>query len=1212
MPAVCVFPPTIHLKCEETMAIRYLAWITVVLLLLAGPIKGEEEPDADKIDFFETKIRPVLVKHCYACHSVDSDSVKGGLLLDSRNAIRAGGDSGAGVVPGKPDESVLLSAIRYESFEMPPKGKLSDAVLQDFQTWIEQGAEDPRTGGQLVSKTTIDYEQAARFWAFQKPEKAALPRVKNQAWSENPVDRFIAKKLADNKLQPSEQAGKRILIRRAYYDLIGLPPTPEQQAAFLNDTSEDAFSKVIESLLNSEHYGERWGRHWLDVARYGEDQAHTFKARKYPRGYYYRDWVVQAINDDMPYNRFIENQNAADLIDEPDLHQRIAALGFFSLGPVYYAENVEKAKAVADEWDDRIDTLTRGVLGLTVSCARCHDHKFDPISMSDYYGLAGIFASTKYQERPIVSSEIQQQRAKADQAIQDHALEITRFLTEAGRQIRPTLTSDIPSYFEVVYKWIQRKETAKDRKKLSAELVKDSGLSKVLLTRWMALLEAKKNSVRGRYPDLESWYTWIDSSPTDPKRAENPSSLAEARTFGESLQARVESRLADRSVLFAEFGENMAFVAPGNISKVESGIFPLGNLFDDGKGVTLNSAMSSDEFGAKAETKNLGIHLVAHGWGERLNIGPEIDFTFAQIGSDTNQHGSVTNDGWNGTSCISTTGSWPSTSGKRHEQGIGMHSNALVTFDLDEIRRAGLMPESQEFRFRVDRAGMNDDVQGTESPSGYAAVIVSKPHRDKNVMDAILGGYVNGKKMEITFSDFTYNFTGAIPPPLKADGKYVEFDIAIPAQAKYITLITTGAGGPADNTINSDHMVFSGARLEMQPLPKVVDVAASQPQEQTFTEEDRQAAYLLSKMFYDEGLLALPNEEVEQRVTGAIKEEAVALRKQEKELKTAAEAIEISMAHALVDGEGRDLPIYLAGDPGKKGESAERAIPAIFTNGEKRPFHPHGSGRQELAAALVSPENPLTARVIVNRLWAAHFGEGLVGTTSNFGELGERPTHPKLLDYLAVELMENQWSLKHMHRMMMNSATYQQSSDYQSRPFEMDPDNQFLWRMNRKRLEIEPWRDGLLYVSGELNLELGGPSIQLDDSQNKRRTLYGFVSRHRLNELLRLFDFPDPNITSASRSVTTVPLQQLFVLNSDFMSQRAKALAERVQQEMDGSVEQQIQYAFELLYGREAADDDIVLGTEFLESVATSDNMETAWQQYALALLSANEFMFVD
>jgi hypothetical protein len=1192
--------------------ITFFCALFLIPAIVLGDEPATEMPTAAQLEFFETKIRPVLVQHCYKCHSEDSDSVKGGLLLDSRKAIQVGGDSGPGVVPGEPDESVVLSAMRYESFEMPPKGKLSDEVLQDFATWIKQGAADPREGGRLVSKTVIDFEAAGNFWAFQKPVKSKLPNVHDKAWMANPIDRYVAADLAKKNLLVSNSASKRVLIRRAYYDLIGLPPTIKQQTAFMNDSSPDAFAKVIETLLESKHYGERWGRHWLDVARYGEDQAHTFKARKYPRGYYYRDWVVESINADMPYNEFVVQQLAGDLLDQPNVHERTPALGFFALGPVYYAENVEKAKAAADEWDDRIDTLTRGVLGLTVSCARCHDHKYDPITTNDYYALAGVFASTKYQERPVVSQEVVDRRATADQAVRDQALEINRFLGQAGRTIRPSLTADIPAYMQTVFKWLQIKDRVKDKKKASTELLKESGLSKTLLERWTKLLEQKKGKNREQYSFLMDWYSWRDALPNDKDLSADEPHLAEVQALGEALQAAVESRLDERQELFAEFGVYAAFVAAEDLSAVTDGVIPLGNLFDDSKGVPLESALASDKYGAVAEITDLGVHLVSYGWGTRIKIGPEIDFSFAQIGSDNNKHGSVTNDGWLDRSAISTTGKLPANNGKRHEQGIGMHSNALITFDLDEIRRAGLMPDDQKFRFRVDRAGMNDDVGVAETSSGYAAVVVSKRHKDKNVMDAIIGGYVNGKKMEITFSDFTYNFTGAIPAPLKADGNFAEFDIEIPADAQYITLVTTGAGEPVGNTINSDHMVFSGVRIEMSPLPETKLANAEQGEKREFTESDRQAALLLSQMLYDEGLLALPNGEVEKRLPKDLQVKADGLRAAEKKLKDAVAAIQIPLAHSLTDGDVRDMPIYVAGDPGKKGMISPRALPAIFTGGESVPFKTQGSGRLELAQSLASSENPLTARVMVNRMWASHFGRGLVGTTSNFGELGERPTHPELLDYLAVEFMENNWSLKHMHRLIMNSQTYQQCSDFREAPYEVDPDNRFLWRMNRKRLEVEPWRDGLLYVSGELDLTFGGPSKELDDIQNKRRTMYGFVSRHRLNELLRLFDFPDPNITSAARSVTTVPLQQLFVLNSDFMSNRAKAFAERVQKQADAEVPQQITYAFELLYGRKADEQDIISGIEFLEAVAAGANMQSAWEQYSLALLSANEFLFVD
>ena len=394
----------------------------IVILLVVGLVNSVSPVDADEpssrdqakseklsseqLEFFEAKIRPVLVKHCYECHSSSSQPAKGGLSLETREAMRRGGDSGPAVVPGELDESLIISAIRYDDFEMPPKGKLAGSVIKDFERWVEMGAPDPRVGEPVVAAAeSIDYEAAAKFWAFQSPRKSTPPVTQNVTWARNEIDQFVLARLESNGIAPSRPASKRALIRRAYFGVIGLPPTPEEVEAFVKDESDDAYRKVVERLLQSKHYGERWGRHWLDVARYGEDQAHTFKARRYPLGYRYRDWVVQSLNDDLPYNKFLTYQIAADLVDEPDQHKRLPALGVFALGPVYYQDNGEKAKALADEWDDRVDTLMRGVLGLTAACARCHDHKYDPISMEDYYGLAGIFASSQYQERPIVSAD---------------------------------------------------------------------------------------------------------------------------------------------------------------------------------------------------------------------------------------------------------------------------------------------------------------------------------------------------------------------------------------------------------------------------------------------------------------------------------------------------------------------------------------------------------------------------------------------------------------------------------------------------------------------------------------------------------------------------------------------------------------------------------------------------------------------------------------
>ncbi|MDA1161933.1 MAG: PSD1 and planctomycete cytochrome C domain-containing protein [Planctomycetota bacterium] len=1185
----------------------------VFALLMVATVSVADDVERGRVEFFESKIRPVLVQHCYQCHSSTSKSVKGGLMLDFRTAALKGGESGPTIVPGKPEESLLISALKYDGLEMPPKGKLPDSVIADFERWVRDGAVDPRTEDKLVAKKTqIDYAKAAEFWAFRKPVQATLPEVKNGDWSRNEIDRFVLAKLDSQGLTPSEPADRRVLIRRVFFDLIGLPPDPEEVEAFVSNPSPNALDEVISQLLDSPHYGERWGRHWLDVARYGEDQAHTFKARNYPRGYFYRDWVVQSLNADMPYDEFVRQQIAGDLLDGPDRHTGIAPLGLFALGPVYYAENVEKDRAAADEWDDRLDTLTRGVLGLTVACARCHDHKYDPISMHDYYGLAGVFASSKYEERPIVAEAVVAQRRAADDAAKEQQLGIDRFMAAESRMLRPTLVAAIPDYMTTAWTVLSQRKKGKDQKKLIESTAKEAKLSEVVLSRWVTYLDSKPGSAI-ETAALQEWSAFWRAQPDDPAVASDEQRRATVQQIAESFRNLAMSKLERREGLFKRFGENIAFVRQEDQTVVRAGIIPLGNLFDDSASVSLAAALATDKFKATASADRLGVDHVAYGWGTETRVAPDVQFDFAKLGANSLSYGQVINDAWFTQGGISTQGR-SFNSNKRVEQGIGMHANALVTFDLDEIRRAGLMPADQKFVFKVDRAGINDDAFGSGA-SAHLAVIVSRPHRDKAVMDAILSAQVNGQKMEIDFSDFTYYIAGQLPDPIRADGRFVAFDIPIPAEAKHLTLVACGADDPADNTISSDHVVFSGVRLEMHPLP--VDKLASNESSDTpdvseeDAERDRQDAILLSRLLYDEGLLALPPAESESLLPPESAETLTQLRQQLAGKKKSAEAIAVPMAHSLNEATGHDLPIYLQGDPAKKGESAARSIPAILTGGERSPFESSGSGRKELAEAITSPDNSLIARVIVNRVWAGHFGHGLVRTTSNFGQLGERPSHPELLDWLSVWFVENGWSLKKLHRLIVQSSAWQQSSEFEASAYEADPENQLLWRMNRRRLEIEPWRDGLLSVSGELDPKLGGPSADLNRSDNRRRTIYGFVSRHRLDELLRLFDFPDPSITSANRSVTTVPLQQLFVLNSEFMAQRARALVQRLNKTVAVSDEDKVRQAYLLLFGRPADTQEIATATGFLSGSSEGEKL-SRWEQFSLALLSANEFLYLD
>ena len=715
-----------------------------VLLCSQTAVRAAEGPVQTKAaEFFEKSVRPLLAENCFNCHNEQKQ--KGGLRLDSRQAMVNGGDTGPAIVPGHPEQSLLLKALHYrDDLKMPPKGQLQEVHIATLTRWIKDGAPWPETKEvrPILKGTTFKITAKDRaFWSFQPIADPPVPQVKNGAWAKTPIDRFVLAKLEEKQLQPLEAAEKRTLLRRVTFDLTGLPPTPEEIDAFLKDNAPDAFARAVDRLLASPHYGERWARHWLDVARYGEDQAHTFQARKYPQGFRYRDWLTKAFNDDMPYDRFIVEQIAGDLLDLPERKENSPALGFFALGPVYYGDPKK-----LDQYDDRIDTLTRGFLGLTVACARCHDHKYDPISTKDYYSLAGIFASTDYHEVPLVSDE----------------------------------------------------EVEKAKKELTED--------------------QKKKKVQPKFP----------------------------------------------------------------------------------------------------------------------------------------------------------------------------------------------------------------------------------------------------------------------------------------------------------------------------------------------------------------------------------------------------------LVHAVKDTKPVTLRVHIRGNPDTLGEEAPRAFLSILAGDKQQPFE-KGSGRLELARAIAAPDNPLTARVMVNRIWKHHFGKGLVRTPSNFGALGEAPTHPELLDYLATRFIASGWSIKKLHREIVLSAAYQTSSRAEARNEEIDADNKYLWRMNRRRLEVEAWRDAMLAVAGTLDPALGGPSTDLAAPDNRRRTLYGMVSRHELNPLLRLFDFPDPNITSDARTVTTVPLQQLFVLNSEFMVRNAKALAARLSS-LEKDEPGRIRQAFLLLYGRPVTERELALGMAFLSAPDDSQTRPTLsrWEQYAQVLLSANEFMFVD
>ncbi|MBT7255465.1 MAG: DUF1553 domain-containing protein [Planctomycetaceae bacterium] len=1072
---------------------NHLLEIFIVCLFVTHSISGwsqendNAEPTAVDVEFFEKNIRPVLSSECYQCHASDSKQIKGGLVLDSRAGIRRGGDSGPAVVPKNLGESLIIDALKHDSFKMPPKGKLPEKVILAFETWIEMGAPDPRDGGELA-RSKIDFDKEREHWAYRPvslPAQTGLT-VKNTKWPNNTIDYYILARMESQGLRPSRVASKLSLIRRATFDLIGLPPKPADIDAYIEDESPEAFSKVIERLLKSPHYGERWGRYWLDVARYSEDQAHTFATKPNTNGYRYRDWVISAFNRDMPYDQFVKLQIAGDLIGPTTAqpYEHIIALGFFGLGAQYY-KNTDREQAMADELDDRIDTLTRGFLGLTVSCARCHDHKFDPIPTQDYYSLAGIFSSSRLNNTPLCDAVDIKKYNDGQKLIKETDNAVKKFLADHKATAAQSKVGEIAKYMRAV--WWYQSSSVDGQSANTAEIAKVNGLNEFLLKRWIKFLDYKN---KGRIPELNEWFavTSEDAQVTNPG-SQVPQAVA---AVSDKFQANVIS-----------------------LSNVNS------------KGVSVTNLMQP----APGESRKPGSPLFVTPPATKVRplVGMDVDIRGA-----TEIHLYV-GDAGNGRSCD-------------HADWI---SPRFVNDAGEELMLSGL------------------PVKRSDS---FGGPVVNKNYQGKKIR---VGGkeYPNGIGVHAT-STIVFD----IP-----DG-YSRFR----------------AMGGLDNS-GSDQAGGCGDQASVQfavytESPSVLPGKVGND--------------LLTQVLGKDGPFAIADGDLENFLSVELKAVLQNLRDLHDNAKKNATPM-YAIAHAYTEGTPKDMRVFVRGDPANKREIAPRRFLRVLSQ-EVPVSYAEGSGRKELAEDIAADDNPLTPRVMANRIWQHHFGRGIVNTPSNFGKLGDPPTHPELLDHLAYSFVESGWSIKDLHRQIMLSATYQQSADANDANSKIDADNIYLWKMNRQRLDIEAWRDALLDISGRLDPKLAGPSTNLADANNVRRTVYAKISRHDLDNLLRLFDFPDANISNAKRSLTTVPQQQLFVLNSPFMIAQAKAFAARVQQERPDSEESRITHVFRLAYGRHPSKAEMSLAKSFLTIEETDKNQLTRWERFAQAILAANEFMYLD
>jgi mono/diheme cytochrome c family protein len=949
-----------------------------VLMRMSGPFlvlacalaTTASEPDRAGADFLETRVRPVLAEHCYACHSSQAKKLKGGLLLDSLEGMRKGGQTGPAVVPGKPDESLLVQAVRYEDelTRMPPKGKLPDAAIAALEQWIKDGAEGPSARPGAVPPATpgvkprgFDLATARKHWAYQPIKRHDPPPVKNRSWPRSPIDVFVLARLEASGLTPSPPADRRTLLRRTYYDLIGLPPTAEEIDAFEGDHSDDAFTRVVDRLLASPRYGERWGRHWLDVARYADTKDGVLMFgddRIRPYAYTYRDYVIRAFNEDIAFDRFILEQLAADVIAPKDEPWRLAAMGFLTLGRTF-------DNNIHDQIDDRIDTVSRGLLGLTVACARCHDHKYDAITAADYYSLYGVFAS-----------------------------------------------SDTPMELPLIERLETLPGCVEFEKKAAA---KRAELRQFLDNQYAALSETARQRV-GDYlaraaltePDpLETAIFFMSLAPEDLR----PQILARWRRY-------LKQRATPDDPVFGPWHDLMR--------------------------------LSDADFTAEASA------VLAH-WSTR------------------------------------PAGTTPG------------RVNPLVT--------AALAHASLKTRADVPRV--------------YGELI----HRI----------YEESKKA-------------------KQSARTAGRDDAEKA-ARQILDIVASHDSPAYFTESQTFAYMSRAEKDAFGGKQVE----------------------LDKMVVQAAEKAAPR------------------------------------AMTLTDAAEPSEPrVFVRGNPAQPGERVPRQFLRVLAGDSPAPFS-HGSGRLDLARAITAADNPLTSRVIVNRVWMHHFGEPLVSTPSDFGTRSNPPTHPELLDDLAARFMQGGWSLKNLHRLIVLSSTYQQASFDRLDCHKIDPENRWLWRFNRRRLDLEAMRDTLLAVSDRIDLAMRGRPVDVvNDPKITRRTVYGLVDRQSLPAIFRAFDFASPDLSTERRPRTTVPQQALFSMNAPLVIEQARALAARPEVAMAPSPDARITVLYRRVLARPPDPLELEAARRFLASSRTlainphDRSQLDPLQQLAQVLLMTNELMFVD
>jgi len=1101
------------------------------------------EPSAQELEFFEKRVRPVLTEHCFKCHSADAEKLKGGLMLDSREAVLKGGDTGPAIVPGDVEKSLLVEAVRWKDSDtaMPPKKALAPAQVADLEAWVKAGA--PWPAEQKVAGTKrpqFDLQKRrGEHWCWQPVQAAQAPKVGDAKWPVSSSDAFLLAALESKGIKPAPPADRATLIRRASFDLTGLPPTPAEVEAFVADSAPEAFAKVVDRLLASPHFGERWARHWMDLVRYAETRGHEFEPL-IPNAWQYRDYLVRAFNADVPYQQFAMEHLAGDLIParvdaKTGANESILGTGFWMLGEEVHSP-VDIRQDEADRMDNRIDVMGKTFLGLTIGCARCHDHKFDAVSQKDYHALTGFLISSGYRQARFESMEVH--RVLASELAQWRAAAAPQLAKAAGRALQPGINRAA-------------------RFLLAAAEVRRGGDAAVV---------AAREQLAGE--ELQGWVAELESTAKAPAHPLHPFAVANQKLGADPAKFAAGA---------ARLGADLA-AKPGQVEAedtvVDYAALKPGQWLQDGV-----------SFGS--EPLRPGALLFQTG----------SPFPLAGV----NTRGAAVRDGF-----------WSGLEVKGAERDHGK---------LGEKERGERTLRTPEFTMKGDRLWYLVKGAGTAYAVVDSHLVVAGP---------LHGAVITEWKAEAADAGWRWVSQGL--GAYAGHRLHVEFN---PVGAGEFAVAKVVRGGTRPPQGESTVGLMSGALRSAGSLEglagAVQDIlakAAKRLEESHWDrpEEEAQWAAVADWLVRTRALWIRAGSAEERQLHADCAEFVGGQEKLAARIR-----VNSATAPAMFDGSGVDDFLLVRGQAKTPGAQVPRRFVEALA-GPGPMAIAQGSGRLELARAVASPDNPLFARVAVNRVWQHLFGRGLVATVDNFGVQGEKPTHPELLDHLAKRFVgELKWSLKGLMRELVLSRAYQMGSAPTDALAEMaDPENLLLHRMSVRRLESEAIRDAILAVSGRLERKVGGPSVPVhltEFMQGRgrpgkngpldgagRRSVYVAVRRNFLSPMMLTFDTPIPFNSMGRRNVSNVPAQALILMNDPFVVEQAGVWARGLDRAAGVSERIRAMYlrAFARIPTAEEASqlEAFVTGQAQLEQGADVLS-EKVWADVAHVLINTKEFIYL-